>query len=181
MGMKRRDGGARGACLAGVLGMLLLLLVPMAHAEDDLRIGVVDVSALFQQAPQAQTANFRLQQEFGQREQELVAKQQELQEKQERLENEGDLMSAGQRQELEQEAQNLRRQLRRSQEAFQEDVNVRRNEELSRVQRQIFAIIEDMAESEGFDVILGENVIYAADTVDITPEVLERLEQENEE
>ncbi len=178
--MKRRYRDGEASRLAGLLGLVLLLLVPAAQAGD-LRIGVVDVSALFQQAPQAQTANFRLQQEFGQREQELVAKQRELQEKQERLESEGDLMSAGQRQELEQAVQTLRRQLRRSQEAFQEDVNVRRNEELGRVQRQIFAIIEDMAESEDYDVILGENVIYAADTVDITPEVLERLEREHEE
>jgi outer membrane protein len=54
-------------------------------------------------------------------------------------------------------------------------VNARRNEELGQVQRRIFEVIEELAKNEGYDVVLGDNVIYAADSVDITPQVLERL------
>ena len=161
--------------LAALAVMGLAVAGPVVAQESSARIGVVNIAKLFQEAPQAQAANQRLQDAFGQRRQELGRKQEDLQQKQQRLQNEGDLMSASQRDALEAEVRQDQQELARAQQSFEQDVNARRNEELGQVQRRIFEVIEDLATSEGYDVVLGDNVIYAADSVDITPRVLERL------
>ncbi|MCC6714130.1 MAG: OmpH family outer membrane protein, partial [Gammaproteobacteria bacterium] len=58
---------------------------------------------------------------------------------------------------------------------FREDVNLRRNEEFGKIQKEIVQSIQDVAKAEGYDLILGEGVIYASDKTDITNAVLERL------
>ncbi|MFP4182320.1 MAG: OmpH family outer membrane protein [Thiohalospira sp.] len=162
--------------VAALAVMGLAAVGPVSAQESDPRIAVVNVAKLFQEAPQAQEVNQRLEEEFGQRRQELGRQQEEIQEKQERLDSEGDLMSADQKASLEDEVRQGQQELARAQQSFEQDVNARRNEELGQVQRRIFEITEELAESEDYDVVLGDNVIYASDSVDITPQVLERLE-----
>jgi len=165
--------------IRGILAALAVVFLaaagPVAAQESDPRIGVVNIAKLFQEAPQAQSANQRLQEEFGSRRQELGRQQEELQQKQQRLQSEGDLMSASQRDALESELRQGQQELARAQQSFEQDVNARRNEELGQVQRRIFEVIEELAQNEGYDVVLGDNVIYASDSVDITPRVLEQL------
>ncbi|MGM0412059.1 MAG: OmpH family outer membrane protein [Pseudomonadota bacterium] len=161
--------------LAALAALWMVAAGPVAAQESSARIGVVNIAKLFQEAPQAQDANQRLEEEFGSRRQELGRQQEELQEKQEQLESEGDLMSTSQRDALEDEVRQGQQELAREQQSFEQDVNARRNEELGQVQQRIFEVIEELAKNEGYDVVLGDNVIYAADSVDITPRVLERL------
>jgi outer membrane protein len=86
------------------------------------------------------------------------------------------VMSETQRRNLERDVVAQRRELQRSTEEFREDVNLRRNEELGKFQRQIVEIINNLAKEEGFDLIVNDGaVVYASKQVDITDKVLSRL------
>ena len=66
------------------------------------------------------------------------------------------------------------RPLRRAQQDFREEYNLRRNEELADLQRIVSDKIIEIAKSEGYDLIM-QQVVYASKKIDITDQVLKRL------
>jgi outer membrane protein len=84
-------------------------------------------------------------------------------------------MAEAEARKLERDIVSKRRDLKRDQDEFREDVNLRRNEEFGKIQKEIVQSIQDVAKAEGYDLVLGEGVIYASDKTDITNAVLERL------
>ncbi|HJL92553.1 MAG TPA: OmpH family outer membrane protein, partial [Woeseiaceae bacterium] len=59
---------------------------------------------------------------------------------------------------------------------LQEDVNLRRNEEIGKLQRTLLEIVNAFAQSNDFDIVLADGVIYASQSVNITPQILDSLE-----
>ncbi len=155
-----------------------LLSMPMTHAlaaSSELKVGVVNAAKVLEDAPEAEAARRRLEKEFAPRDQDLVAMQKKLRGMEEKLERDGAVMSDGERVRIERDLTTLKRDIRRDQEAFREDFNMRRNEELSKLQRQVSDVIVGLARENGFDLILTDGVLYASDKVDITEQVLKRL------
>ncbi len=153
-----------------------LLLQTVAVQAAELKIGFVSTAKILSTAPQAEDANKRLQKEFGPREKGLVDAQKSLRSMEQKLTTDGAVMSETQRRNLERDVVAQRRELQRSTEEFREDVNLRRNEELGKFQRQIVEIINNLAKEEGFDLIVNDGaVVYASKQVDITDKVLSRL------
>ncbi|MDH5436713.1 MAG: OmpH family outer membrane protein, partial [Gammaproteobacteria bacterium] len=70
-------------------------------------------------------------------------------------------------------------ELKRKQDEFREDFNIRRNEEFGKLQKRIYEAIVSHAKKEKYDLIISDGVIYASDTVDITNQVLARLKAES--
>ena len=66
--------------------------------------------------------------------------------------------------------------LERRAKEFQEDVQLRQNEELQRVQKSIYESVRVYAKAQGFDIVLAGGVIYSSDAVDITAQVLANLQ-----
>jgi outer membrane protein len=94
------------------------------------------------------------------------------------LVKDGAMMSEAERNKLERDIRNLQREIRRAQEEFREDLNVRRNEELGKIQRQVIEVIRVLAENEEYDLIVSDGVLFAGERVDITDEVLSLLHGE---
>ncbi len=166
-------------------GMSALILITMilsisgeAALGADIKIGFVNAAKILDRAPQSELANNRLKQEFAPREKSLIESQRVLRKLEEKLQLEGETLSDTQRRKLEREIIAQRRDLKRSQDEFREDVNLRRNEELGKLQRLVFEAINELAKEERFDLIVNDGaVIYASDQVDITDKVLQRLNQ----
>lgn len=144
-------------------------------ASAELKIGVVNAIKILEGAPQAEAARKQLEKEFASRDRDLVARQKTIKEMEDRLAREGATMSEADARKLERDIVSKRRDLKRDQDEFREDVNLRRNEEFGKIQKEIVQSIQDVAKSEGYDLILGEGVIYASEKTDITNAVLERL------
>ncbi|OZB55629.1 MAG: hypothetical protein B7X35_08650 [Halothiobacillus sp. 14-56-357] len=87
-------------------------------------------------------------------------------------------MSDSDRSKQEQELNRQLRDLQRMQSNFRDDLNLRKNEELGKLQRVVLAAIKDVAKTKGYDLILAEGVVYAAPQVDITSDVLAKLKQD---
>jgi outer membrane protein len=168
--MKTAAGILCGALVAGVT------LLPGALAAQN--AAFVNMNNILEDSPQAAEAMRELEQEFSPRDSQLVTEREELQKLRDRLEREGDLMTATQRADLEREFTARSREFRRAQESFTEDLNVRRNEELAKLQRLINDAIIDLARDRNIDLILTErNVLYASDRIDITDDVIAAMQR----
>jgi len=154
-----------------VAGLLLAF-----SAQAQLKIGFVNAAQILDQAPQAEAARTRLEQEFAPRDQGLVDAQRALRSLEERLARDGAVMSDAERRNLERDIIAQQRELNRSQLEFREDFNIRRNEELGKLQKRVYDIIVQLAQEQRFDLIINDGaVIYASEQVDITDQVLQRL------
>lgn len=104
-----------------------------------------------------------------------MALQREIRDQEERLGRDGAVMSEAERTKLERDVLGLRRDLNRAQDEFRDDLNIRRNDALSKLQKVMYEATLTLAKEEGYDLILGQGVVYASDKVDITPMVLKKL------
>ena len=163
----------RAAARIGLLGLLLVHGLP-AHAAD-FKVGFVNVAIVLDQAPQAAEARARIEREFAPRDREILARQQQIRTLEDTLVKNAAVLSADQRERQEAELRQLKRDLRRSQEEFREDLNLRRSQELSALQRMVTEVIQDMARGESYDLIMTDGVVFAGDRVNITKRVIERL------
>lgn len=161
--------------LVTTLALLATGLTSGAHAAD-LKIGVINVARLLDSAPQTKSALQALQDEFAPRERELVAQQQELRTEGEALQRDSAIMSESERRSSEQSLREKQRELARKTGQFREDANLRRNEELGRLQRLLLDEVNVFATNNGFDLIIGDGVLFARGEVDITDQVLARME-----
>jgi len=142
-------------------------------------VAFVTMNRILEDSPQAEEAMRELEREFSPRDSELVAEREELQRLRDRLERDGDMMAPSERADLEREFSQRSREFRRAQESFSEDLNVRRNEELAKLQRRINDAIAELARERDIDVILTErNVLYASDRVDITDDILAAMQRD---
>jgi outer membrane protein len=161
--------------LVGLLAVVFAANV--AHAQKgSLKIGVVNVQKLLQEAPQAKKAMQSLQQEFAPRQRDLVAKQKDLQKKQTQFKRDAAVMSDEERNKLQQQIQNEQRDLQRSSSEFREDLNVRQNEEVSKLQKSLLQQVQDYARDKNYDLVVGD-ALYFSNAVDITQQVLDTLEK----
>ena len=78
------------------------------------------------------------------------------------------------RREKERQLADISRNFQRLQREIREDLNLRRNEELSRVQERATRIINQIAEQEKFDLIIQE-AVFASSRIDITEKVIKAL------
>ena len=59
--------------------------------------------------------------------------------------------------------------------ALREDIDLRRREEISKLQVRINKAVEAVAKKESYDLILYQSVAYANKNVDITDVIIEAL------
>jgi outer membrane protein len=154
---------------------LALLSVCSGSAFAEVKIGYVDVAKLSESAPQVRSAQLKMDAEFGGREKEIIALQREIETMEEALARDGAVMSDTERSKKERAILSKRREGKRVQEEFRDDINIRRNEILRKVNTEVGKAIEDYAKKNNFDLILSQGVMYSSDKVDITESVLKKL------
>ena len=154
---------------------LALSLGNVAIAQE-VKVGVVNIQQLMEQAPQARVAMEALTEEFKPREREIVAKQTEFQELSEKVQRDLAVMGETERRNAEKDLRDLQREVTRLQNEFREDLNLRRNEELGTLQRSLLKEVQDYAQASGYDLVVGDGVLFASPAVNITENVLRAME-----
>ena len=154
----------------------ITLFVSGVNAQEIVRIGFIDPVRLIEQAPQGGRVLEELEIEFQPSNQSLMKQHNRIQEMEADLEKNILVISAGEAQARQRELDNLKRRLKRSQQEAREDYNLRRNEEIGKLQALVREIIVELAKEEGYDLII-EQAVYVSEAVNLTDEVLERLAQ----
>ena len=163
--------------LAKILTIVLFAFAMMSSGiAQEVKVGVVNAATLMEQAPQARVAMEALDEEFRPRQREIVAKQTEFQELSERVQRDLAVMGETERRNAEKDLRDLQREVTRLQNEFREDLNLRRNEELGLLQRSLVKEVQDYAQAAGYDLVVGEGVLFASPAVDITENVLRAME-----
>ena len=147
-----------------------------ASAQESLKIGVVNIPALMERAPQTKAAMDALQEEFAPRQREFLAKQKEYEDLAAKVQKDVAVMGETERRNAEKNLRDLQREVARLQNEFREDLNLRQNEELGILQRSLLKEVQDYAMQEGYDLVVGDGVLFASNTVNITEEVLRAVE-----
>ena len=157
-----------------ILTILALFSAVNVAVAEELRIGVVDVTKLLEESPQAEELRKRLDSEFQRRSKDLLAKQKQLKNLSDKLSRDGAVMSDAEVKQLELDVRTRRRQLKSASDEFREDLNLRRNEESQKLRRQLTEVIHQLGKDENIDLIL-DNAVYASARVNLTDKVLQRL------
>ena len=158
------------------LGGALSLLVLSAPAWADLKVGVVNYQRLEQESPQGKAVQQRLQTEFAAKQRELSNEQQSLRNREAALQRDGGTMSIDQRSAAEQSLRDGERQFTEKQNEYQDDMNARQNQELSKLQQVLIEAVQQYAAAQRFDLVLANGVIFANPTLDLTQPVLASLQ-----
>ncbi|MEE8306479.1 MAG: OmpH family outer membrane protein [Gammaproteobacteria bacterium] len=152
-----------------------MLLSAWAGAQD-VKIGFVNIGRLISESPQATSAMEALQEEFAPRQREIIALQNAFKEKQSQIQRDLEVMGPEERRNSEQQLRKEERDLSRTQQEFTEDINLRRNESLGKLQRELLREVQVFATNEGFDLVVSsDGVLYASPVIDVTEQVLEGL------
>ena len=152
------------------LGLAASALTLSAMAQE-FRIGFVSTDRILREANQAKTAQTKLEQEFSKREKDLQAQAAQLKSASEKFEREAPTMPEAQRVTRQRQLVDQDRDFQRKQREFQEDLTLRKNEELQLVLERANRVIKQVAENEKYDLILQE-AVYINPKHDITDKVL---------
>jgi len=140
-------------------------------------VGFVTLERILREAPAAQRAQKKLEQEFSPRGQDLAKTEEQLKKMRESLERNAMTMSESERQRREREFGDLSRDFQRRQREFREDLEQRRKDEYSSVLERANRAVRKIAEEEKLDIVFqSEQVVWANPRIDITDKVIKALE-----
>ena len=158
----------------GLLAAALLAGASLAAGAAELKIGFVNTERVFREAAPAKRAQQVLEREFSARNAELGKIEKQGRDLQAELERDNVTMPEQARREKERQLAEIGRSFQRVQREIREDLNLRRNEELARVQERATRVINQIAEKEKFDLIIQE-AVFASGRIDITDKVIRAL------
>ncbi len=159
-----------------ILGIALVGTFALPASAQEVKIGVVNIQVLMERSPQTKAAMDALQEEFAPRQREFVAKQKEYDDLTAKVQKDVAVMGETERRNAEKNLRDLQREVTRLQTEFREDLNLRQNEELGLLQRSLLMEVQNFAAQEGYDLIVGDGVLFASAAVNITEDVLRTVE-----
>ena len=157
----------------GLVFAVLLVAAPAANA--DLKIGYVNAAKVLDQSPQAEEVSKKLKKEFSGREQKLLDGRKELKKLEDKMARDGAIMSDTERSKLDREIMVRKRDMQNDSDAFRDDLNLRRNDEMNKLLAIVQQAIEGIGKEQHFDLIVYEGVAYANPAIDLTDQVLNKL------
>ena len=152
----------------------MLLLMAGGACAADLKVGFVDAERVNRESAPADEASKRLEKEFQPRVQEIQRREAQIKTLQSQFEKDALTMSENDRRTREAELSRQIVDLQRLQREFQEDLNLRRNQELGGLLERANKIIRQIAEAEKYDLIIQE-AVFRSPRIDITDRVLKAL------
>lgn len=167
------------------LGAFLLLFAAAAQAAD-LKIGFIDSERIFAGYQGTEEAKAEFQADIDKWSQELDTRRQELEKLNEEFQSQSLILSEAKRREREEDIQRKRSDL----DAFVQEIwgpsgkVAQRNEQLTRpIVEKIKEVLNEIGQVQGFSIIFDAtdgNVVYADDALDLTDEVLTRLNEQQQ-
>lgn len=143
------------------------------------RIGFVDIPYLIDQAPQAAEAEQRLETEFAPRQVELERQRSELAILSAKLADKPLEMGEAELAQLDRQTRGLERRIKRNEQDFREELNIRKNDEFKKVRIIVLEAIAEFGRKNDYDLIISDGVLFANKRIDVTERILESLIREN--
>jgi outer membrane protein len=154
-----------------------ILLTGNVLAQQNARVVYVDMEMVFDSAPQVVAGLEKLTLEFKPRNDALAIDQERLETMRQRLQDTS--LTAQEINQLQRDRREMQLGTDRRREDLVEEFNFRRNEILIGIRETLELVVDQIAEEQGYDLILTKSsAIYHSPDVDITDDVMQRLQQE---
>ena len=158
-----------------LFSIFLMLPLSVSAEMEIFKIGYVVVEKVLKEAPQTAASNKKLEKEFKSRTDGLQKKVKAIQKQEKDYNKNSVTMAAADRQKTQKKIQNLKIEIQRIERELREDIDIRRREEIGKLQQKINEAIEEMAKKEKYDLILYQGVAYASEEIDITDKLIKVL------
>jgi outer membrane protein len=155
------------------LAAAMVVATPAVQAQE-LKIGYVNSERVLREANLAKAAQIKLEAEFGKREKDLRDLEAKLRGAADKLEKDAPTLAEAERNRRQRDIVEQDRDLQRKKREWQEDLNQRKNEELSAVVEKANRVIKQIFDNEKYDLILQDAIHFSA-RVDITKKVIDAL------
>lgn len=140
------------------------------------KIAWLSTERIYNESKLAKLAGEKLAEEFSKREKAVQELAVRLKSSSEKLERELPGLTESERTRRQREYFELDKEFQRRQREFREDLNQRTNEERATISEKATKIIKQLAEVEGFDIVL-QDAVWASPRIDITDKVLVALDK----
>ena len=161
--------------LLKAVALAALMSVPAVGLQaQEMKIGYVNSERVLREANLAKAAQLKLETEFGKREKELKDLEVRLRGAAEKLEKDAPTLAEPEKNRRQRDLVEADRDLQRKRREWQEDLNQRKNEELSAVVERANRVIKQIFDAEKYDLIL-QDAIHFSPRVDITKKVIDAL------
>ena len=148
------------------------------HAQTSAsRIAWLSPERIYNESKLAKLAGEKLAEEFKSREKAVKDMADRLKTASEKLEKDAPTLAEADRVKRQREVFELDKEFQRRQREFREDLNQRTNEERAAISEKATKIIKQLANVEGFDIVL-QDAVWASPRIDITDKVLAALDKD---
>jgi outer membrane protein len=159
------------------IGVALVLSVAVSAVAAEVKIGVVDFQSILAKSKAGQKVDAELKSERQRMEKDFEGKRTELEELKKKLEREAMVMSRETREEKEIE---LRVKLKGAQDLekqYRQELMRKEQEEVKKIQTEVLKIVADIGKKGQYTLVTSKlGVLYSADSVDLTDEVIKALD-----
>ncbi len=156
-----------------------LLFIPASSFAKELKIGVVDINILLEKYIEEKDIYSLLNEEFFAQDQYLLKKRDQIENlRRELLASSGEQSST---RELERNIVNLEREFVRLSNDTRQEFNLRKNEELYKLQREINNAILQYAQDNDYDLILESGLLFAKEALYLTEPIFQTLVDKSKE
>ena len=161
--------------MRAIVLFLLALLVTSINAQS-IKIGYIDVEEVINSLPQYQHDNDSLIQQFEPKKQQLLDLFKHIELLKQNLNNvDRSINNENYQKELD-NIRELEASFQKETELWQQQLNQKKYESLQKIETMINLAIEEFAISENYDLILYQNAAFASDQVNITNQIISRIE-----
>ena len=161
--------------MRAIVLFLLALLVTSINAQS-IKIGYIDVEEVINSLPQYQHDNDSLIQQFEPKKQQLLDLFKHIELLKENLNNADKSINNENYQKELDNIRELEASFQKETELWQQQLNQKKYESLQKIEAMINRAIEEFAISENYDLILYQNAAFASDQVNITNQIISKIE-----
>ena len=161
--------------MRAIVLFLLALLVTSINAQS-IKIGYIDVEEVINSLPQYQHDNDSLIQQFEPKKQQLLDLFKHIELLKKNLNNvDRSINNENYQKELD-NIRELEASFQKETELWQQQLNQKKYESLQKIETMINLTIEEFAIFENYDLILYQNAAFVSDQVNITNQIISRIE-----
>jgi len=156
-----------------VVGMLVLGY-SLSEAQERVKIGYIDIQRVISESQAGKRARDRFQAQVKKAEGDILKERQDIERLKSDLDKKGPLLKDEERRNLEADLQKRSVILQRSMSDHQQDLQVKNNEMMSEILKELEKIVNEVGKAEKFTLILERSqILYSDQGIDITSKVVE--------